>query len=63
MKKTIRCANMNHGKLNAPVRNCPMCGIVVNKVIRTHCDDTKHAARRKDRNAFCCDCGKKLITP
>lgn len=58
--KSVRCANMNHGRTNPPVRNCPMCGEVVNKVIFASCDGTKHAARRKERNAYCCDCGKKL---
>lgn len=60
IKKDVRCANMNHGRVNAPVRSCPMCGEVVNKSIRASCDEVKHAARRKERNAFCCDCGKKL---
>lgn len=60
IKKEIRCANMNHGRLNAPVRHCPMCGETVNKAVRTSCNDTRHAALRKDRNTFCCDCGKKL---
>ncbi len=55
-----RCPNMNHGRSNAPVRFCPMCGEVVNKVIRTFCDGSKHASQRKERNAYCCDCGKKL---
>jgi NADH pyrophosphatase NudC (nudix superfamily) len=59
---------MNHGRLNAPVRFCPTCGDQLDASgkssganSRTTCDDAKHASRRKDRNAFCCDCGKKLI--
>ncbi|WP_415062694.1 hypothetical protein [Bdellovibrio sp.] len=61
MKRDTRCPNMNHGRLNAPVRHCPMCGEIVNKAVsKSHCDDAKHAARRKERNTFCHDCGKKL---
>jgi hypothetical protein len=58
--KEIRCQNMNHGRTNAPVRHCPMCGEIVNRAIRSNCDEAKHAVRRKERNQFCCDCGKKL---
>lgn len=60
--KNTRCPNMNHGRLNAPVRNCPMCGEIVNKAVRVRCDEEKHRAQRKERNTFCCDCGKKLVT-
>lgn len=61
-KKLLPCPNMNHGRLNAPVRNCPMCGEIVNKQRSSFCDGSKHAARRKERNTFCCDCGKKLMS-
>lgn len=56
-----RCPNMNHGRMNAPIRFCPTCGVVVNnKASLGRCDDSKHDKRRKDRNCFCGDCGKKL---
>ncbi|MES2855006.1 MAG: hypothetical protein V4692_04035 [Bdellovibrionota bacterium] len=55
-----RCTNMNHGRLNAPVRFCPTCGDKVNTKIQARCDAPKHAMLRKDRNTFCCDCGEKL---
>lgn len=58
-----RCRNMNHSRSNIPIRFCPDCGDKVNASIVTKCDDPKHAARRKDRNTFCCDCGKNLRTP
>ncbi len=57
-----RCKNMNHGRANVPVRHCPSCGEIVNKAISARCDDQVHAARLKERNNFCCDCGKKLRT-
>ncbi len=61
MSNEDRCTNMNHGRSNAPVRFCPTCGETVNKQAASQrCDDSKHDARRKDRNTFCCDCGKKL---
>jgi hypothetical protein len=57
---TERCTNMNHGRPNVPVRHCPDCGVVVNKVLNMKCDHEKHATRRKDRSTFCSDCGTKL---
>lgn len=57
-----RCKNMNHGRSNVSVRHCPNCGEIVNKKASGQCDEKLHAARRKERNAFCCDCGKKLRT-
>jgi rRNA maturation endonuclease Nob1 len=55
---------MNHSRSNAPVRFCPSCGEAVNKQAPSiRCDETKHNYRRKERNHFCCDCGKKLRTP
>jgi hypothetical protein len=60
MYTNIRCGNMNHGRTNAPVRFCPMCGGKINMKITTRCDANKHASQRKDRLSFCCDCGEKL---
>ncbi len=61
MKTQVRCTNMNHGRTNAPVRFCPTCGVVVNKSANGQCDEAKHASQRKNRSAFCHDCGKSLI--
>jgi acetone carboxylase gamma subunit len=55
------CANMNHGKMNPPIKFCPNCGELLNSGIRVSCDDAKHKHFMKSRNFFCCDCGKKLL--
>ena len=55
-----RCRNMNHSRMNVPIRFCPDCGEVVNKTINVRCDEQKHNARRKNQNTYCCDCGTKL---
>ncbi len=56
------CPNFNHGRVNAPVRTCPMCGDVVNGTIPIkNCSEEEHAKRRKDRSKYCIDCGKQLI--
>ncbi|MHC4270645.1 MAG: hypothetical protein ACYSTS_19615 [Planctomycetota bacterium] len=56
------CLNFNHGRVNAPVRVCPMCSKVVNSNIPIkNCSEEEHAKRRKDRNKYCIDCGKQLI--
>ncbi|MGZ3743082.1 MAG: hypothetical protein ACXVBQ_04415 [Pseudobdellovibrionaceae bacterium] len=60
MNQKSRCQNMNHNRTNAPVKFCPSCGEAVNKAASNSCDEIKHAARRKERNSFCHDCGKKL---
>ena len=57
-----KCQNLNHGRSNASVRHCPNCGDIVNNQSSRKCDDIIHANRRKDRNNYCCDCGKKLRT-
>ena len=53
---------MNHGRPNPPVRFCPGCGMKFQKPapVSLGCDAEKHAARRKDRQVFCHDCGKDL---
>lgn len=56
-----RCPNFNHGRANAPVRCCPMCGEPVNDAIPAkRCAETAHAQRRRQRDAFCLDCGTAL---
>ncbi|MES2767853.1 MAG: hypothetical protein V4596_01800 [Bdellovibrionota bacterium] len=57
-----RCPNMNHGRMNPPVKFCPSCGESINaQAQRPKCDEFKHKAQRKGRSAFCQDCGKKLM--
>lgn len=47
--------------MNVSVRNCSMCGEVVNKSFqKKRCTDQEHAAKRKERNFFCVDCGQSL---
>jgi len=60
MSAEERCMNMNHGRMNVPIRFCTDCGKKINASINVTCDEIKHAARRKERNNFCSDCGKKL---
>ena len=60
--KRDRCPNFNHGRSDAPVRFCSMCGAVVNKDLPTKtCGEEKHAQRRLNRSRFCVDCGEQLI--
>jgi DNA-directed RNA polymerase subunit RPC12/RpoP len=63
MKNGVRCPNMNHSRLNVPVKFCPTCGESLNRAAVGHCDTQKHAELRKDRNIFCHDCGKKIGLP
>ena len=57
-----RCENKNHSKMNVVVRNCTSCGEIVNqKISKRHCSNEDHARRRKDRNAYCANCGKDLL--
>jgi len=51
---------MNHGRSNVPIRFCPDCGEEINNTRKERCDEVKHASRRKSRNIFCFDCGKKI---
>ena len=56
------CDNQNHRRSNAPVSHCPQCGSVVNERIPPkQCSEANHAAGRRDRAAFCIDCGTQLI--
>ena len=57
------CDNLNHRRQNVPVRHCPTCGGVVNERVGTRqCSDAEHAAERRQRSAFCADCGTRLIS-
>lgn len=60
METRVRCPNMNHGRLNSPVRYCPTCGDSLNLAAAGRCSDSAHAVMRRDRHAFCYQCGKKL---
>jgi predicted RNA-binding Zn-ribbon protein involved in translation (DUF1610 family) len=56
------CDNLNHLRPNAPIRNCPQCGGVVNENRDVaKCDATIHATRRKQQSTYCVDCGTELI--
>jgi uncharacterized protein with PIN domain len=59
-QKRNTCKNMNHGKLNPPVKFCPTCGDKFKSTSSEKCDEEKHKALRKDRNFFCHYCGKNL---
>jgi len=57
------CHNLNHGRINAPVRFCPLCGEVVNGKIATQlCNEEKHDKARRTRNKYCIDCSEQLIS-
>lgn len=61
MQRERQCPNFNHRRANAPVRHCPMCGEIVNASIREpSCVSETHAKRRRDRDAYCLDCGVTL---
>ena len=61
-EQTTSCDNLNHRRTNAPVAHCPQCGVVVNASRPARpCGEAVHAAARRDRAAFCADCGEQLI--
>lgn len=60
MIKKIKCDNLNHEVLDIKVKYCSDCGEQFSALKGTSCDDIKHARRRKERAAFCCDCGAAL---
>lgn len=63
-QQVTRCLNFNHGRANAPIRSCPMCGVLVNGTIAVgRCTDASHAADRRKRDAFCMHCGIVLRRP
>ena len=56
------CGNVNHLRVDAPVRHCPECGAVVNpQQSGDVCDEPKHAAARRRRTRYCTDCGTQLM--
>lgn len=56
------CDNLNHRRAEVTVRHCPSCGQLLNGGVRAgRCGDTDHATARRQRVAFCCDCGLQLI--
>ena len=56
------CTNLNHRRTDPPVGHCPDCGCTVNQRLPVqHCSDVHHAAARRERAAFCVDCGTQLI--
>ena len=62
MQRRERCPNDNHGRAVVVVRFCPNCGEIVNKKIPIGtCSEEQHAKRRRERSAFCKDCGQGLI--
>ena len=62
MKNNGRCLNYNHGRPDAPVRFCPMCGEVVNmNISKEVCSEEKHKGKRRETNTYCMDCGEQLI--
>jgi hypothetical protein len=57
------CDNTNHRRTDPPVGHCPTCGEVVNaRIPRRQCSESDHAAARRDRSAYCVDCGARLIS-
>jgi hypothetical protein len=56
------CQNFNHRRASAPVRHCPGCGAVVNECVPAQeCSEVQHASARRQRTAYCVDCGTQLI--
>lgn len=61
LARSADCKNLNHSKMNVSIRFCPACGEVVNEQIQGRtCSREDHAKRRKERDNFCIDCGKKV---
>jgi len=56
------CPNLNHRRSNSPFRFCLQCGEVVNnRIAIKRCTEMGHAQKRQDRQAYCVDCGERLI--
>ncbi len=60
MSKKEKCDNLNHRLNDVKIKYCVDCGHQFSALKSVSCNDIKHAQRRKDRNVFCRDCGKKL---
>lgn len=62
MSRIDSCANLNHRRARPTIGHCPECGVIVNDQIpiRT-CSEAQHATARRDRAAYCVDCGVQLI--
>ena len=56
------CPNLNHRRTDAPVRNCPNCGEIVNGNVSIQmCTAEQHAQDRMRMSKFCVNCGEQLI--
>jgi len=60
MIKKNECDNVNHTVHDVKIKYCSDCGQQFSALRSVSCDDIKHARKRKEKDAFCCDCGKKL---
>ena len=59
--RSQRCPNQNHLRRDAPVRNCPQCGGVVNESLPLpSCADAEHGEQRRRQGLFCVHCGEQL---
>lgn len=54
------CRNLNHGRMNVAINFCPECGERFDSRAKASCSTQKHGDFRKQRFAFCMDCGAKL---
>ena len=62
LRRPNPCENLNHRRTPAPVRHCRACGGIVNeRVDAQQCRETHHATARRQRAAYCVDCGAQLI--
>ena len=62
MVQARACENLNHRRSDAPVRNCPQCGEIVNKQISIMaCSEVEHARAKRNRSEYCAHCGLQLI--
>jgi hypothetical protein len=56
------CTNLNHRRSDAPVGHCPECGSLVNRQFHVaSCNESQHAAARRQHSVFCVHCGIRLI--
>jgi len=55
-----QCRNLNHGRMNVPISFCPDCGQRFKQSSAPPCGSQHHGDYRKQRFAFCIDCGVKL---